>query len=282
MTLFAFCVLVEDLLGAMHNLAQSLLLSLSPSFSLSSHLYPPSRPPLLPPFLLCDLQVYFTTWFPQCPPISLGRRCPPLEASALCSVSPPLPLPPPKPSSTSPPNQPPRALPPCPHLSLSPCPRHSTAASSQSFIALLLPRSPYPLFHPCTAPPPPLPPHPHILTPHHPLDQTPSIPPVCPTPLSTTREHIHRSLTQSLPPHLPRLLLSLLLLQLLPSPPPPPPLCQPPPCLVHSQCTIPLGCPLHHQPTAQVVAGACGGLRACMAPTQPPSSLAPDLDRVWR
>lgn len=114
LTLFAFCVLVSDLLGAMHNLAQSLLLSLSLPLPLSRtivwplFLYLDSCPPP-PPFLLYDLQVYFTTWFPQCPPISLGRRCPPLEASALCSVSPPLPLPPPKPSNTPPPSQPPLA-----------------------------------------------------------------------------------------------------------------------------------------------------------------------------
>lgn len=36
LTLFAFCVLVEVLLGALHNLAQSTLLSLSPSLWLSS------------------------------------------------------------------------------------------------------------------------------------------------------------------------------------------------------------------------------------------------------
>lgn len=202
---------------------------LSPCFSLCPpssrslcHLYLLSLPsclrsPTLPllPFLLYDLQVYFITWYPQCPPISLGQRSPPLEVSALCSVSPPLPLPPPKPSSTPLSNQPPRAWPLCPHLSHSPCPTASTAASSRSCIALLLPHSPCPLLHPCTVSRPP-PQHPHTLTLCHPLDQTPSTPPVCPTPLSITREHSHPSLSPSPPPPLPPLLLSLLLPQLLP------------------------------------------------------------------
>lgn len=186
-------------------------------------------------FLLYDLQVYFTTWFPQCPPISLGRRCPPLEASALCSVSPPLPQPPPKPSSTQPPNQPPRAWPPGPHLSLSPS--LSTAAPSQSCIALLLPHFLCPLHHPCTAFRPQQ--HPHTLTICLRLDQTHSTPPVCPTPPCTTRELSHHSLFPSPPPHLFHLPLFLLLWPLLP--PCLLPLCLPPPRLVHLQCTTPLG-----------------------------------------
>lgn len=254
---------------------------LSPCFSLCPppscslwHFYLLSTlsPSPFPPFLY-DLQVYFTTWFPQCPPISLGQRCPPLEASALCSVSPP--LPPPKPSSTPLPNQPPHAWPPCPHLCPSRCHRPSTAAHSRSCTALLLPRSPCPLHRPCTAPLPRQ--YPRTLTPCHPLGQTPSSPPVCPTPLSTIRELSHPSLSPS-PPPLPPLLLC----PLLPLLPPLslPPLCQPPPPLVHLQCTTPLGCPLHHRPAAQVVVGACGGHRACMAPSPPPSSPAPGLDRV--
>lgn len=227
---------------------------------------------LLPPFLLYDLQVYFTTWFPQCPPISLGQRSPPQEASTLCSVSPPpLPLPPPKPSNTPLPSQPPRAWRPCPRLCPSRYPRPSTAARSQSCIAPLLPRSPCPLLHPCIASPPRR--HPRTLTPQHLLDQTPSTPRVCPSPLSTIREHNHPS-----PSHpLPLLLLSLLLH------PFPLPLSQPPlpPPLVHLQCTTPPVCPLRHRPAVLVVLGACGGLRACMVPTPPPSSPAPDLDRVW-
>lgn len=278
LTLFAFCVLVWDLLGAMHNLAQPLLLSLSPSFllflPLLSALSSPvsTLSPPLPPFLLYALQVYFTTWFPQCPPISLGHRCPPLEASAPCSVSPP-PLPLPKPTNTPLPNQPPRAWPLCPHLSPPPCHRPNTAAPSRSCIAPLLPRCPCPLHHPCTVSPPLQ--HPHTLMPCHPPDQTPSTPHVCPTPLYTITGHSHPLLTPS-PPRLPPLLLSLLP----PLRPTPLPLCQTPRRLVHSLCTTPLVCPLHHQQrAAQVVVGACGGLRACMVPTPPPSSPAPDLDR---
>ena len=70
----AFCVLVSDLLAALHNPAQSLLLSLSPPTPLSRclcHLCSVSTLPP-PPFLHYDLQVYFTMWGPQCPPISLG------------------------------------------------------------------------------------------------------------------------------------------------------------------------------------------------------------------
>lgn len=111
----------------------------------------------------------------------------------------------------------------------------------------------------------------------HPLDPT-STPPGHLTPPSTTREHSHPSLSLSPPPPLPPLRLSLLPLQLLPLPPLP--VFQPLPRPVHLRCTTPLGCPLRHRPAAQAGVGACGGLRACMVPA--PSSLAPDLDSVWR
>lgn len=242
-------------------------------------LSPLSGPSPLLPFLLYDLQVYFTTWCPTCPPISLGRRSPPLEAAALCSVSPPLPLPPPKPSSTPLSKQPPHARPLCPHPSLSPCPRPSTAASSRSCTVLLHLHSACPLLPRSTAPHPP-PQHPRTMMLCHPLDPT-STPPGHLTPPSTTREHSHPSLSLSPPPPLPPLRLSLLPLQLLPSPPLP--VFQPlPPRPVHLRCTTPLGCPLRHRPAAQAGVGACGGLRACMVPTPAPSSLAPDLDSVWR
>lgn len=253
----------------------------SPSRSLCFCYLPSTLYSLVPApssiFCCYNLQVYFTTWSPQGPPISLGQHCQLREASVLSSVSPPPPPPlllPPKLSSTPPPSQPPHAWLPCPLLSHSP--RLSTAAPRRSCTAPLLQLSPCPLLPLCTVLPPPQ--QPHILTPHHPPDQTPSIPLVSLISLTISRgrSHLSHSPTPPLPP--PLLLCALLL--------PLPPLCQPPPLLVRLQCTTLLVCPLLHPLPAQVAVGACGGLLACMPPTSPPSSPVPDLDRVclrgWR
>lgn len=256
LTLFTFCVLVKDLLGAMHNLAQPLLLFCPPlSCSLPLLTIPL---PLIRSLALCslhfyDLQEFFTMWYLQCPPISLGHRRPPLEALALCSVSPPLPRL--KPSSTAHPLQRPLDSPLCPLLSLP----LSTAARRRSCTAPLHPRSLCLPLLPFTLSSPPLLPYCLILHPHA---QT-----VCLTPLSTSRGH-----SPPTPyPHLCPLSLLLCLLCLHPLCPPLPRVLLP--------CTTHLDRPC--RPLAALPAvGECGGLKVCTVATRP-SCLVPGLDRVW-